>query len=128
VLLRAALAIHNPSGELRRLPDDHTLFLSDFGVLMSSTRSLLLLSGSLLLLSGLLTGCATETHMPQHHEGGAMTHGHDAMMDMRSMCDMHKQMMSGKTAAEQQAIMDEHAKSMTPEMRQRMRSMMEQCK
>jgi len=41
---------------------------------------------------------------------------------------MHKKMMSGKPSAEQQAMMQEHMKSMTPEMRQRMQAMHDQCK
>ena len=50
------------------------------------------------------------------------------MMDMQSMCDMHKKEMSGKSPAERQAHMDEHMKSMPPEMRQRMQAMHEQCR
>lgn len=49
-------------------------------------------------------------------------------MDMQSHCEMHKKMMSGKSSGEQQAMMQEHMKSMAPEMRQKMQSMHEQCK
>jgi hypothetical protein len=48
-------------------------------------------------------------------------------MDMAAMCDMHKKEMAGKTAAQQQAIMQEHMKSMPPEMRQRMQEMHARC-
>lgn len=48
--------------------------------------------------------------------------------DMQSHCEMHKKMMSGKPSAEQQAMMEKHMTSMTPEMRQRMQAMHEQCK
>ncbi len=51
-----------------------------------------------------------------------------ASMDMQSHCEMHKKMMSGKPSAERQAMMQEHMKSMTPEMRQKMQAMHEQCK
>lgn len=75
------------------------------------------------VLAALLAGCAGG--MGMHH--GDMIHGHDSASDMSSMCAMHKQMMAGKTAAEQQSLMDEHMKSMTPEMRQRMQTAMGQC-
>jgi len=74
----------------------------------------------------LSAGC---THMAghdmEHHSGGAMHHG---AQDMQAMCDMHKQMMGGKTEAERRAIIDEHMKRMSPEMRQHMQAMQEQCK
>lgn len=47
---------------------------------------------------------------------------------MQSMCAMHQNMMVGKPSAEQQAMMQEHMKSMTPEMHQRMMAKQEQCK
>jgi hypothetical protein len=37
-------------------------------------------------------------------------------------------MMGGKPSPEQQSMMQEHMKSMTPEMRERMKAMHEQCK
>jgi hypothetical protein len=75
------------------------------------------------LLTLALAGCAAPPH-----RGGA--HAHDGMgaMDMQAMCDRHKQMMGGKTSAEQQAMMQEHMKGMTPEMHQRMQSMHQHCK
>jgi hypothetical protein len=80
------------------------------------------LVSSMLLAAG-LAGCAAG---PQNSDA----HAHEDMgtMDMQSMCEMHKKMMSGKPSAEQQAMMQEHMKSMTPEMRQRMQAMHEQCK
>ena len=74
-----------------------------------------------------LAGCAGGMHM-QHHDMTAMAPGQGGAMDMQSMCAMHKKMMAGMTAAEQQAMMDEHMKSMTPEMRQHMQQMIQQCK
>jgi len=75
-----------------------------------------------LLLAGTLAGCA----MTGQH--GHMDHHASQAMDMKSMCDMHKKEMAGKTAAEQQALMQEHMKSMSPEMRQHMQEMHAQCK
>jgi len=49
-------------------------------------------------------------------------------MDMQATCEMQKKMMSGKPPAEQQAMMQENMKSMTPEMRQRAQAMHEKCK
>ena len=80
------------------------------------------LVSSALLAVG-LAGCAaalqkSDAHAHAHADTGTMDH---------SMCEMHKKMMNGKPSAEQQAMMEEHMKSMTPEMRQRMQAMHEQC-
>ena len=48
-------------------------------------------------------------------------------MDMQAMCEKHKSMMAGKSTAEQQAMMNEHMKSMSPEMQTRMKTMHEKC-
>ena len=48
-------------------------------------------------------------------------------MDMQAMCEKHKAMMAGKSTAEQQTMMNEHMKSMAPEMRTRMQAMHEKC-
>ena len=48
-------------------------------------------------------------------------------MDMPAMCEKHKAMMAGKSPAEQQTMMNEHMKSMSPEMRTRMQAMHEKC-
>ena len=83
------------------------------------------LSATGLVLAGTLGGCAGGMHMGH---GGPMDHSHASQVEMQSSCDMHKEMMAGKTAGEQQLLMEEHMKSMTPEARQRMQSMMAQCK
>lgn len=72
------------------------------------------------LLAIVLAGCAAAPAARDDHA--------HATMDMQSMCEMHKSMMSGKSSAEQQAMMEEHMKSMTPEMRQRMQAMHDRCK
>ncbi len=77
---------------------------------------------SSVLLAGALVGCAAPQKSSDH------AHESMGMMDMQSMCERHKKMMSGKSTAEQQAMMQEHMNSMTPEMRQRMQTMHEQCK
>jgi hypothetical protein len=76
-----------------------------------------------LLLASLLAGCAAT-------RGDHSSHSHDshAMMDRQSMCEMHRKMMAGKTPAQEQAHMDEHMKSMSPEMRKKMQDMHAQCR
>lgn len=60
-----------------------------------------------------------------HHRGGApMMSG----TDMAAMCDMHKEMMSGRTAEQRQEMMARHMKSMSAQMQQHMQMMMQQCK
>ena len=49
-------------------------------------------------------------------------------MDMQAMCEKHKGMMAGKSTAEQQAMMADHMKSMSSEMRTRMQAMHDKCK
>lgn len=80
-----------------------------------------LISSALLVVG--LAGCAAAAQKSNAPAGAEM-----GTMDMQSMCAMHKKMTSGKTPAEQQAMMQEKMKSMTPEMRQRMHAMHEQCK
>lgn len=75
------------------------------------------------LLAGALVGCAAAPQKSADRAQASM-----GAMDMQSMCEMHKKMMSGKPSAEQQAMMQERMRSMTPEMRQRMQTMHEQCK
>lgn len=48
--------------------------------------------------------------------------------DMAAMCDMHKEMMSGRTAEQRQEMMARHMKSMSAQMQQHMQMMMQQCK
>jgi hypothetical protein len=88
---------------------------------MAPIRHLLVLT-----LAGVLAGCAVGAH----HRGGAQS-GHSGMGmggDMQAMCEMHHKMMSGKTAVEREAMMQEQMKTMTPEQRQRMMSMHAQCR
>jgi hypothetical protein len=70
--------------------------------------------------SGLLlvSGCATRSA------------GHEdySNMDPKAMCEMHKQMMGSKTPEQQRAMMHEHMKTMSPEMRARMQEMHANCK
>ena len=76
-----------------------------------------------LAMAGVLAGCAAGAPRNDVH-----SHATAGAMDTQSHCEMHQKMMSGKTAADRQAMMQEHMKSMTPEMQQRMRTMHEQCK
>jgi hypothetical protein len=69
-----------------------------------------------------LAGCAAAPAKTGEHD-----HAATSSTDMRSHCEMHKK-MSGKRSAEQQAMMEEHMKSMPAEKRQRMLAMHEQCK
>ena len=73
-------------------------------------------------LSAGLAGCAASAKSEDH------AHATMGAKDMQSHCEMHKKMMSGKPSAEQQAMMEKHMTSMTPEMAQRMQAMHEQCK
>jgi hypothetical protein len=86
-----------------------------------------------IFLATLLAGCAAAG--PDSHRAGGRDSdtrtgmgGQGGMMDMQAMCDMHKKEMAGKTPAEQKARMEEHMKTMSPEMRERMKTMMEQCR
>jgi surface antigen len=87
-----------------------------------------------------LTGCATNQdaqHDGHHAEAatskasGPMVGGPSgdqmSMMDMKAMCDMHQKMMRSKTPEEQRAMINEHMKTMSPEMRQQHMAMMEKC-
>jgi hypothetical protein len=80
--------------------------------------SLRLSAATAAVFAGLLSGCVTAR---QEHQAGGMT-------DPKAMCEMHKKMMGTNTAAEQQRMMEEHMKAMTPEMRKHMQMMQEQCK
>ena len=103
---------------------------------------------AVLIAAAALSGCATnqQDEHAQHHpeatsatspgamgRGGStgqmgMMGGAGSQMDMKSMCEMHNKMMSSKTPEERSAMMAEHMKSMSPEMRQRHMEMMQQCK
>jgi hypothetical protein len=120
--VRAQSAVPKRSVLRERRNGCHYRHFTNFrGVPMISSR----LSAAALVFAGVLGGCAGGMHMSH---GAGTDHSHASQMDMQSMCNMHKQMMAGKTAGEQQALMEEHMESMTPEARQRMESMMAQCK
>lgn len=60
--------------------------------------------------------------------GMGMGGGRGMMMpdaDMKSMCEMHEQMMRANSPEEQNAIMAEHMKNMPPQMRQQYMGMMQ---
>ena len=48
-------------------------------------------------------------------------------MDMQAMCEKHQAMMAGRPTTEQQTMMSEHMKSMSPEMQTRMQAMHAKC-
>lgn len=51
------------------------------------------------------------------------------MMDMKTMCDMHRQMMASGSEADREAMADKEFKGMSAEQkRQHMKMMDEQCK
>jgi hypothetical protein len=92
--------------------------------------------GANLVLLAALTGCAATGSEGRHASQtttagpsgrGGMQGQQGMMMDMLAMCDMHKQQMAGKSPQERQAMMDEHMRSMPPQMRDRMQSMLRQC-
>ena len=85
------------------------------------SRPVLLISSALLAIG--LAGCAAAPA-----KGDAHAHAGTSATDTKSMCEMHGKMMGGKPSAERQAMMQEHMKSMTPEMHERMQAMHEQCK
>jgi hypothetical protein len=66
----------------------------------------------------LVSGCTTPTTTPDDY----------ANMDPKAMCDKHKKMMGSMTPEQQRAMMDEHMKTMSPEMRARMQEMHASCK
>jgi hypothetical protein len=95
------------------------------GIFMKLQRHMFTRAGILLLAPALLVGCAANMHAA-HHQGGEPMHM--SAKDMTAMCDMHKEMMSGKTPQQRQEMMARHMKSMSQEMRQHMQMMMQQCK
>jgi Spy/CpxP family protein refolding chaperone len=74
------------------------------------------------LLAAALGGCAATAKSDAHDHASAEA------TDSKSQCEMHGKMMRGKPAAEQQAMMQERMKSMSPEMRQKMQAMHERCR
>ena len=94
---------------------------------MKTNSKLLAVSGAF-LVAGFIGGCATgpSTAGSMGSMGGMSDMG-AGQMDMQAMCEKHKSMMAGKSAAEQQAMMIDHMKSMSPEMQTRMKTMHEKC-
>ena len=94
---------------------------------MKTNSKLLAVSGAF-LVAGFIGGCATgpSTAGSMGSMGGMSGMG-AGQMDMQAMCEKHKSMMAGKSAAEQQAMMIDHMKSMSPEMQTRMKTMHEKC-
>ena len=94
---------------------------------MTTNSKFLAVSGAF-LLAGLIGGCATGAATSGSMGGMSGMGGMGAgQMDMQAMCEKHKSMMAGKSTAEQQAMMNEHMKSMSPEMQTRMKTMHEKC-
>jgi hypothetical protein len=89
---------------------------------MKPTTRLVPLLAAIGLAAG-LAGCAATSA-----KGGEHDHAAAGSTDTQAHCEKHRKMMSGKPSAEQHAMMQEHMKSMTPEMRQRMQAMHEQCR
>jgi uncharacterized protein (DUF3084 family) len=96
-------------------------------------------STAIIVVATALAGCTitppTAEQHRQHHPESTASQGRMGMAgskgmmmsdaDMKSMCQMHEQMMRAKTPEERKAIMAEHMKSMSPEMRQRHMEMMQ---
>ena len=94
---------------------------------MKTNSKLLAVSGAF-LVAGFIGGCATGPSTPGSMGSmGGMSGMGAGQMDMQAMCEKHKSMMAGKSAAEQQAMMIDHMKSMSPEMQTRMKTMHEKC-
>ena len=89
------------------------------------TNSRVLVAFGTLFLAGLIGGCATGAS--SSGSMGNMAGMSAGQMDMQAMCEKHKAMMAGKSPAEQQAMMNEHMKSMSPEMQTRMQAMHAKC-
>jgi outer membrane murein-binding lipoprotein Lpp len=67
--------------------------------------------------ASMVAGCASPP-MSMSKSGG----------DMAAMCDMHKKMMGSMSPQDQKAMMDEHMKDMSPEMRTKHMEQMSHCK
>lgn len=92
---------------------------------MKLERRMFARAGIWLLAPVFLAGCAANMHAAHHQGGGPM---HMSATDMTAMCDMHNEMMSGKTPQQRQEMMAKHMKSMSQEMQQHMQMMMQRCK
>jgi hypothetical protein len=94
------------------------------------TPSVLAYQSFFLVLAGMLSACALPGQGNSYNDAEHKEHhpqsGHMGMMDMKSLCEMHKTVMNAKTPAERERIMDEYMQSVSPEMRQRHIEMMQQ--
>lgn len=70
------------------------------------------------LLSLILGACAAPRAAHDEH----------ANMDQQAMCEMHKKMMGSMSVEQQQAMMAEHMKDMSADMRARMQEMHARCR
>ncbi|MBC7415136.1 MAG: hypothetical protein H7327_09405 [Herminiimonas sp.] len=71
----------------------------------------------------LLGGCASPS---MSHSSDTMAGMSKSGGDMMAMCDMHKKMMA-MSPQDRKAMMDEHMKDMSPEMRAQHMDKMKQC-
>lgn len=84
---------------------------------------------AVLLVGSAVAGC-TSTGKSHSTHASATAAGPQAGMDMKAMCERHRQMMAAPSA-QRQAMMEERMKSMgmTPEaMQKHMQEMAERCK
>ncbi|MEC4722879.1 MULTISPECIES: hypothetical protein [Noviherbaspirillum] len=105
-----------------------------------NSRSNLMRRLTPIMLAGVLAACAspdkvgtagTVDHLAHQRAGtsGPGQMGMMGQMDMKSMCAMHHNMMAKKTPEERDAMMTQHMKSMSPEMRRQHMAMMdEKCR
>jgi len=124
-----------------------TLF--DERLFAMKTTSILALRTVPVVLAGLLAACATPTkgtasdeaeHNAHHPDkstsvvppqsmparpGAGNQMGMMRSMDMKSMCDMHRNMMGSTSPAERDAMMEQRMPSMSPEMRRQHMEMMD---
>lgn len=71
----------------------------------------------------LLAGCASPA---MNHSSDSMGSMSKSSSDMAAMCDMHKKMMA-MSPQDRKMMMDEHMKSMSPEMREEQMEKMKKC-
>ncbi|TCS33091.1 hypothetical protein EDC30_11832 [Paucimonas lemoignei] len=101
---------------------------------LASKVAIILVAAAFMGMGNAAAAATQEQHQQQHHpestapqksKGKAGDKG--IMMssgDMKSMCEMHEQMMGAKYPEEQKAIMAEHMNKMSPQMRQQHMEMM----
>lgn len=92
-----------------------------------------ILAVSAVLAAGAAGGAMAQDLEHDHaHAASAPSQGKAAdagTMDMKAMCDMHKEMMSSHSRAERRAMMDEKMKGLSAsEKKKRLKMMDKQCK